>query len=82
METYIAIPKIERKQEFAVWHKECNLVLRDNLERWDGVGGGREVKEGGDICLPVPNWCYCMKPVQHCKAIALQIKKKFFKSSV
>ena len=26
---------------------------RDNLERWDGVGGGREVKEGGDIWIPV-----------------------------
>ena len=24
-------------------------VLCDNLEGWDGVGGGREVQEGGDI---------------------------------
>ena len=23
----------------------------DNLEGWDGVGGGREVQEGGNICL-------------------------------
>ena len=22
-----------------------------NLEGWDGVGGGREVQEGGDICI-------------------------------
>ena len=29
-----------------------NLVLCDNLEGWDGVGGGRELPEGGDICLP------------------------------
>ena len=25
----------------------------DNPERWDGVGGDREVKEGGDIWIPV-----------------------------
>ena len=29
----------------------------DNLERWDGgrreVGGGREVQEGGNICVPM-----------------------------
>ena len=25
----------------------------DNPERLDGVGGGREVKEGGDIWIPV-----------------------------
>ena len=28
-----------------------NLVLCDNLEGWDRVGGGREVQEGGDICI-------------------------------
>ena len=26
-----------------------NPVLCDKLEGWDGVGGGREVQEGGDI---------------------------------
>ena len=26
-------------------------VLRDNLEGWAGVGGRREVQEGGDICI-------------------------------
>ena len=26
-----------------------NQVLCDNLEEWDGVGGGREIQEGGDI---------------------------------
>ena len=24
-------------------------MLCDNLEKWDGVGGGREVQEGGDM---------------------------------
>ena len=26
-------------------------MLCDNLEGWEGVGGGREVREGGDICM-------------------------------
>ena len=29
------------------------LVLCDNLEGWDGVGDGREVPKGGDICIPI-----------------------------
>ena len=27
-------------------------MLCDNLEGSDGVGGGRDVQEGGDICMP------------------------------
>ena len=34
-----------------------NPVLCDNLEGWDGVGGRREVQEGGEICLPVAGSC-------------------------
>ena len=26
-------------------------VLCDNLEGWDGVGGEKEVQQGGDICM-------------------------------
>ena len=26
-------------------------------EGCDGVGGGKEVQEGGDICIPVVNLC-------------------------
>jgi len=26
-----------------------NLVLCDSIEKWDGVGDGREVQEGEDI---------------------------------
>ena len=29
-------------------------MLCDNLEAWDGVGGRREVQEGGDICINIP----------------------------
>ena len=32
-------------------------MLCDNLDGWDGVGGGREVQEGGDICIPVVDSC-------------------------
>ena len=28
-------------------------VLCDNLEEWDGVGGGREVQKGGDMFVCV-----------------------------
>ena len=34
-----------------------HLVLCDNAERWDGVGGGREIQDGGDICIPVSDSC-------------------------
>ena len=44
METY-TLPHV-KQWEFAVWHKELNPALCDNLEWWDGVGGGREVYEG------------------------------------
>ena len=34
-----------------------NSVLCDNLEGWDGVGGGREVQEEGDIGIPMVESC-------------------------
>ena len=34
-----------------------NVMLCDNLGRWDGVGGGREVGEGGDICISMAGSC-------------------------
>ena len=35
-------------------------MLCDNLEGQDGVGGGKEVEEGGDICIPVSDSCCYM----------------------
>ena len=32
-------------------------MLRDGLEGRDGVGGGREVLAGADICIPMANSC-------------------------
>ena len=49
-----------------------NPVLSDNLEEWDGMGGGRDVQEGGDILTPMADvW---QKPTQYCKAVILQVK--------
>ena len=28
-------------------------MLCDNLEGWDGEGGGREVQKGEDTCIPI-----------------------------
>ena len=33
------------------------LVFCDNLEEWDEEGGGREVQEGRDICIPMADLC-------------------------
>ena len=46
METYITICKIDSQQEFAVWLRKLKQELCINLERWDGVGDGREVQKG------------------------------------
>ena len=48
------------------------LVLYDNLEAWDGVGGEKEVQEGKDICIPMADSCNVwQKPTQYCKQLSL-----------
>ena len=37
------ICKIHSQWEFAVWCREFKPILWDNLDGWDGVGGGKEV---------------------------------------
>ena len=27
---------------------------------WDEDGNGREVQEGGDICISMADWCWCL----------------------
>ena len=51
--------KIHSQGEFAVWCRE-HPGLCDNLEGWDGVGGGREAQEGGDVCIPMADSCWCV----------------------
>ena len=53
METYITIHKIDTQWEFALCLGELKQGLCINLEGWDGEGDGREVQEGGDICIPM-----------------------------
>ena len=57
METYITIRKIGSEREFAIWLRKLRQGLCINLERWDGEGDGREVQEGGDICIPMADSC-------------------------
>ena len=52
----------------------------DNLEGWDGVEDGREVPEGGDICIPLTDSCWCLSGTsQYCKANIFQPIKKVLK---
>ena len=42
---------------------ELNLVLRNILEKWDGVGGGKEVQKGGDTCILIIDSHCCMAEI-------------------
>ena len=51
-ETYTTLCKIDSQWEFAVWLRELKQGLCDNLEGWDGEGGGR-----GHKCMADSYWC-------------------------
>ena len=57
METYITICKIHSQREFALCLRELKRGLCINLEGFDGEGDGREVQEGGDICISMADSC-------------------------
>ena len=57
METCITICKIDSQWEFAVRLRKLKQGLRINLEGCDGDGDGREVQEGGDICILMADSC-------------------------
>ena len=57
METYITICKIDSQWEFAVWLSKLKKGLCISLEVWNGERDGREVQEGGDICIPMTDSC-------------------------
>ena len=57
METHTTICKIDSKWEFAVCLRELKQGLCINLEGWDVEGDGREVQEGGDICIAMIDSC-------------------------
>ena len=56
METYITVCKMDRQPAFAVWLRKLKQGLCINLEGWDGEDG-REVQEGGEICIPMTDSC-------------------------
>ena len=51
--------------EFALWLRELKLGFCDNLEGWVGVGGGKEVQEGGHIRLPMADFVLMCGRNQH-----------------
>ena len=58
-------------------------MLCDNLEEWDGVGGRREIQEGGDILyLWLIHVDVRWRLTQYCKAIIFQLKVNFKKFSI
>ena len=61
METYLIIYEIDSQWEFA----ECLRKLKQghciNLEGWDGEGDGKEVRKGGDICIPMADSCFSLR---------------------
>ena len=75
-EIYITICKIDSEWEFAVWLKELKPGLCQHLERWDGVGGGRQ-REGTYMYLWLIHVDVWQKSMQYCKAIILQLKIDF-----
>ena len=63
METYINICKIfnickiDRQAEFAVGLRKLKQELCINLEGWDEERDGREVQNGGDMCMAMADSC-------------------------
>ena len=62
IETYtLPYVKLDSQGEFAVWCRELKPCAHWQPRGWEGVGrGGREVQDGGDICIPVADSCCCM----------------------
>ena len=56
--------KTDYQWEFAVRLRELKWGLCNNLEGWEGVGGGSEVQDGGDTCIPMADSCRCMVEAQ------------------
>ena len=52
--------KTDNQWEFAVWLRELRPGLCNILEGCKGVGGGREVNQGGDTCIPTADSWSCL----------------------
>lgn len=52
--------KIDSQWKATVWTQSLSPVASESLE---GLGGGREVPEGEDMCVLATDSCYCMAEV-------------------
>ena len=71
---YIIIYKIDSQWEFAVWLKELNVGLCNNLKGWDGEVGGSLKREGTYVYLWLVHVDVWQKGTQYCREIILQLK--------
>ena len=76
METYITICKIDSQWEYAIWLRKLKQGLCINLEGWDGVGDGRKVQKGVDICIPMADSCLRFDRKQQNSVKQLSFNKK------
>ena len=65
LQIHSTIYETDSQWEFALWFRELKSGLCDNLEGWDGEGGGREVQEGGHMCTPMADSRWCMAEPAH-----------------
>ena len=73
--------KTDGQWGFAAWLGELKPGLY-KTEGWEGMGGRREVQEGGDIHISMAGWfmlMYGRKLKQCLKAIILQLRINFLK---
>lgn len=63
---YSTIWKTDASGDLLCDSGSSDLILCDSLEGWDGVGGGREVPEGGAICILMADSHRCMAETQYC----------------
>ena len=54
---HITTCELESQWELAARRREPNAGALDNLKGWEEEEAGREVQEGGDICMLMANSC-------------------------
>lgn len=50
---------LESWSPVSLWKGALFYFLNSKIEEWNGVGGGTEVQEGGNICIPMTDSCWC-----------------------
>ena len=57
---YNTMYKTDSQWEFAVWFRELKQGLCNKLKGGLGEGDRKEVQEGGDMGVPMADFCWCM----------------------